>query len=413
MHTHARLLAALTSLTMTTGCPAEPDPGADAGADTGGGEDAGARDSGGADGGDTSPGVDAGEAGPDADAGPGAACDPCDYVPGEQYTELQEIDGFTVTSPAGGRELPILVRFPADAAGALPVVIWSHGGSWGPNKHLNHEAWSQAFARAGYAVVHWSMIQPTVGQLREICQLAGLQDPAGCDDLSVTGEVDPDTDPDDNPFQTTTITRAEDIKAVLAALPSIKERFARAGVELDVEAPALAGWSAGSQSVLGLAGATRLVADSLPPYSSPSDTPSAFIALSPQGPGHSKFFAGADGSSWDAVRGPALVLTGAGDTKPGNDLDGPTRRRAYELLPPGDKRLFYSTDEESGVRHSSFNLDDLGDADPRLDGLARALASSALAFTDCHTRGVQAGCDWLETDAALELAGGRAQIESK
>ncbi len=405
-------------LILMAGCPAEPEPepesdtgsGQDVGSDDGGVEDVGGEDVGQDSGGGEDAGEDAGEDGGE-DAGGG--CEACDYVPASQHTDVQEVEGFTVTSPAGDRELPILVRFPADPTGPVPVVVWSHGGSWGESKQTTHEAWSRVFARAGYAVVHWSMVRPTVEQLGQICQFVGVEERGACNDLSVTGDADPDAESVDNPFQATSITRAVDVKAVLAALPRIKERFAQNDVELDIEAPALAGWSAGSQSTLQLAGATRLIADDLEPFSSPSDQPSAFVALSPQGPGHSKFFEGEGRSSWDEVRGPVIVLTGVGDEKLGNDLDGPTRLRAYELMPAGDKRLFYSTDEGSGIKHGTFNLDGLDSEDPRVASLSRALTSSVLAFVDCHTRSVQAGCDWLDTDAALELASGMARIESK
>ncbi len=369
------------------------DAAADAGADTSVAPDVGTP-------------IDAAE-----DASP--ACDPCDYVPETSYDSTRALMDLTVTSAAGGRELPVLLRLPEGASGPLPVVIWAHGGSWGATKHTSHVAWSESFARAGYAVVHFSMVRPTPEQLRQICMYVGVEEASSCEDLSVLGGISEDDESGDNPFQSITIARAEDPRAIIEALPRVAERAARGDVELDVSSVAVAGWSGGSQSVLQLAGAVRLYADDLPPYASESAAPSSFVALSPQGPGFSKFFEGADGSSWDGVRGPTLVLTGAGDVKDANTLTGPIRRRAFELMPEGGKRLFYSTDEGDGIKHGSFNLEGLGDDDPRIDGLARALQSSAIAFVDCHTRGRAQACAWLESDAAARMVGGLVERETK
>jgi len=384
------------------GCDSEPDPDteppplADLGSGTTG--DMGVTDDGVAD-----------DGMPDQSVG----CDPCDYVPADTYAEFTELSGITVPSRPEGRELPVLVRFPTGATGPLPVVIWSHGGSWGSSKEEQHKAWSEALVRSGYAVVHYSMVRPTPEQLQEMCMFVGLMDPTKCEDLSITGGVDEETEPEDSPFSATAIARPEDVKAVLASLTDLRARLMDMGVELDIDAPALAGWSAGSQSTLQLAGAKRLVVEGVDPYSSPEASVSAFLALSPQGPGFSGYFEGADGHSWEDVRGPVMVITGVGDTKSANTLTGPIRRRVYELMPAGDKRLFYSTDAGEGIKHNSFNLDGLGNRDARIDGLARAVRSSGVAFLDCHARGRQEACAWLETDAALQLASGMAEVETK
>jgi hypothetical protein len=164
---------------------------------------------------------------------------------------------------------------------------------------------------------------------------------------------------------------------------------------------------------LGLAGAVRPVSVELGNYSNPSDVPDAFLALSPQGPGDSRYFADDTATSWDAVRGPTLVMTGDGDLNPGNDIVGSERRLAFENMPPGDKWLFYSTQDSERINHGTFNLGDLDSADPQIASLNEALVSTALAHLDAHLRDRQQAREWLQTDNVITIVDGAGDWESK
>ncbi|MFT5431426.1 MAG: hypothetical protein ACI9OJ_002122 [Myxococcota bacterium] len=347
-----------------------------------------------------------------ADAAP--QCHDCPYVPIATWTNIKVIEGFTIASSAGGRELPVLVRYPADATSPLPVVLWAHGGAFNPTGHKLNLKWSTTLAKAGYAVIHWATIRPTIDELKALCMSLGVTDPALCDDSAVTG--DPSAPPPDDaikPFNSLTIVRAADPASILNSLPKIAEKLAEKGIELKVDRPVVAGWSGGSQCPMQLAGATRLVGPTFPPYSQPSAIPAAFIALSPQGPGYSSFFDEDDENSWSAVRGPILVATGDGDEKPDNDMTGAIRRKSFDLMPPGDKILFYSKAPHGDVVHSTFNLEGGGAESAVVSNLSTALISTVLAFLDANVHQHPAALAWLKSDNANGIVAGLLSWESK
>jgi len=365
---------------------------------------------------DMPPDLDQRDSAEDADMVREASCegDACVYSPAFAYDNIREIEGFEIPSQFQDRKLPMLVRFPEGATEPLPVVVWAHGGSWSTNGHKLNAAWSRRIAAAGYAVLHFAVTPPDETLLPEICQRAGLADPSRCEDLSLANVDTELEDPADNPFFAITVVRPADGASVLDALPTIATRLEdRAGVTLDTSRVIVAGWSGGSQVVLQMAGATRIAEASTPPYADPDERPIAFVALSPQGPGFSNFYADDEGTSWDNITRPTMVITGVGDEKPGNDLTGPDRYAVYTHLPPGQKRLFYSTSESAAIRHSTFNLADIEASDADAAAVSRALVSAMLANLDAQARDSDAARAWLESDAAIELSGGELDWGSK
>ncbi|CAN0348348.1 unnamed protein product, partial [Laminaria digitata] len=329
--------------------------------------------------------------------------------------DIQEIEGLSIPSNLEGRDRPVLIRYPADASGPLPVIIWAHAGSWSSTGHKSHKRWSTLLARAGYAVVHFAVVQPNEEHLGALCDRFGVTDPSACDDRSITGP--PPEDPDNfiNPFHSITVVRPADGAIITKALPMLSARLEeKSGTSLDVSKTIVAGWSGGAQVSLQMAGATRILAEGIPPHSDPDDSPIAFVGLSPQGPGFSNFFANDGGpTSWDAITRPTMIMTGVGDEKPNNDLTGPDRRAVFTHMPPGDKVLFYSTDPADSITHSSFNLDGFDSDNPAAKRLSTALASAMLAFCDAHARDHQPAKDWLASDAAVSLTEGNLDWESK
>jgi predicted dienelactone hydrolase len=70
-------------------------------------------------------------------------------------------NNLSITDPATGRAIPLLVRYPAELVAAgppLPVVVWSHGGSADPDGRLGSREWSETLVRAGFVVVHFSLL---------------------------------------------------------------------------------------------------------------------------------------------------------------------------------------------------------------------------------------------------------------
>ena len=338
----------------------------------------------------------------------------CLYIPRFAFEDIREVDGLEIPSSFQDRQLPLVVRFPEDTTVPLPVVVWAHAGSWSRNGHKTNEAWSRRIAAAGYAVVHFAVVPPSEELLPEICSRAGLEDASRCDDVSL-GNIDTEIDdPADNPFSAITVVRPADGASVIDALPAIAARIEdRSGVKLDTTRVIVAGWSGGSQVSLQMAGARRLAEDSTPPYHDPDERPLAFIALSPQGPGFSNFYAGEEGTSWDDIIRPVMIMTGVGDEKPGNDLTGADRYAVYTHLPPGGKRLFYSTSESNAIKHSTFNLTEFDSPDQDAAAISRALLSSVLAFLDAHAREDDRARAWLESDAAVKISGDTLEWKSK
>ena len=345
---------------------------------------------------------------PDAGAYP-CTSDPCRYTSVAEGAAIEtldfEIDGFA------GRRIPVRVRYSTDAPGPLPVVLWAHAGSWNDGGHTQGAEWSETFARAGYAVVHWATVLPTVDQVRAMCDGVNLPADAECRDLALD-RMEGD-EAADNPFNSISIARAQDPIFFLNNLGALAQRIERErGVRLDPTRVAVGGWSGGSQCGVQVAGAARLVADALPPYQVEHPLPKGFLVFSPQSAPGSSFFAEPGGpSSWDAVRGPLLMMTGDGDEKPESDLTGPLRRAVFDLMPPGDKILFYSTLADPAVVHTAYNLGQLDQ--PSLRPLNAALRDTAVAFLDAYVRENARARAWLDEGHAAEVAGGAADFERK
>jgi len=201
------------------------------------------------------PGSDADSAESDAESDPES--DGNQWSPTYAFEDLDSIEGMSVTSPAGGRELPLRLTYPTGATEPLPVVLWAHAGSWSNSLSPKPGDWVRVFASAGYAVIEWPTVRPTEAQLKTMCQDAGLQKASDCKDAGVTGDIPDGQDPVpfENPFNAITIARPADGAAVAESLPTIRDAFAMTGHSLDIDRPIVAGWSGGSQVAVQMAGA--------------------------------------------------------------------------------------------------------------------------------------------------------------
>jgi hypothetical protein len=357
-------------------------------------------------------GRDAGEAGP-ADAGPADAAptsrcavstDPfCRYVSPRAFTDLRELDEPVLPGAIGGRTLPLLIRYAADATGALPVLYWSHGGTYNNTGDQEGARWGRAFARAGYLVIHVGHVAPNRAQLDAICAEVGVP-AAQCIDENI-GPGDEDAAPT---FSSIGVVRPADAARVLDSLGEIATRLATIGVTIDTGRVAVTGWSGGSQDPIAHAGAVRHLG-ALPRYAAPDARPRAFFGLSPQGPPYAGFLATDTVSSWDLVRGPMLIATGDGDEKPDSPMTGPIRRQAWEHMPPGDKWMFYSTIDDPEITHDDFALSGLMSGDADREALAAGLQSVAIAFLDAYVRDDADARRWLDSDDARVVMSGRVE----
>ena len=377
----------------------------DAGTTDAGTTDAGTTDAGTTDAGTTDAGTtDAGT----TDAGTtDAGCseenlDACAYVGDSRQVSF--LDGYTVTDPATTRALPLRVRFPLGVSAAVPVIIWSHGGSFNDTGHRLSGVWGDLLAAAGYAVVHLAHVYPTANAAQALCMASGT--PMGECNLT-----------DFNPL---TVARPRDVTAVISDLPALSAWLVQQGApSLDATRVAVCGWSAGSQAPISLAGAVRQVSPSVTRFAQPDARPRAFVGLSPQGPGFSGYFAAGTETSWDTVRAPNLIVTGEGDVKPANpDLLPSIRRQAWDLQPLGGNRFLLWGTQQIG-EHGTFNMGqgDLDENAPPASSdhavlrLQRAVASTVVAFLDAYVRARPDARSYLLSNRAVVLSGGATLTE--
>ncbi|NBC17312.1 MAG: hypothetical protein GVY18_08380 [Bacteroidetes bacterium] len=297
----------------------------------------------------------------------------CHYRPAATYaTGLDTVTVIDTERAAGPRRIPLAIRYPKDAEGPRPVVLWSHGGARGHRNPVSSGAeWGEVFARAGYVSVHLAHRPRDRASREALCRHLGAATQADC-----------------QTFKYLNYDRPHDVRRVLDYLEEIAKRppFQH---RLDLDRIAMAGHSAGAGATMMLAGAERTY------FGTPTVLDDArlraFLAFSPQGPGEEQFHE----QSWDHIDRPMLLATGAGDVTSGSTPEN--RRAPFTLMPPGDKYLLYL--DHPGARHTLFNLKDrqcLDDAAPTtcrvmLDGLR----TTALAFLDAYLLDRPAAHTWL------------------
>jgi hypothetical protein len=126
--------------------------------------------------------------------------------------------------------------------------------------------------------------------------------------------------------------------------------------------------------------------------------PSAFLAMSPQGPDRFGFH----DDSWRDIDRPVLTGSGAGDTT-GTGPNGETaedRREPFRRMPPGDKHELW-IDSPDAV-HGTFGLNDRG-AGARFND---SIAMSAVAFLDAYVLDHGPAKAWLASNNVVVLGAG-------
>lgn len=298
----------------------------------------------------------------------------CLYPLGQTYGYERVTMRVTYRDIAGrDRTVEVTARVPIGRQGALPVVIWAHGGGDGRNgKNASVGAlssWSETTAEQGFLSVAPAFhIREDDDQLA-LCKYLGVPEGDDCDDFSSLSW--------DRPY---------DIKAVIDEL----ERQNRTGPlrgRIDLDRIAVAGHSAGSSGTLSVAGAAREFSGKRYGASYFADPrPKAFIALSPSAPGLSFMFDQSfddESTSWDKIQRPVLWVTGLGDS---HEQFPHGRRIGFGYLPAGDKFRLWVNDVSFG--HSAFgdDFDTCGDGVParKCTPFQAMLTSVVRAFLDAY-----------------------------
>jgi dienelactone hydrolase len=216
---------------------------------------------------------------------------------------------------ARGRSVPVKIRVPA-TSGPWPVVMFSHGLG---GSREGGVAWGEAWAAAGYLVLHLQHPGSDTGALRHIKESA-------------------------TPAQL--LARFADVSFALDDMARRKAAGQAPWAQADLERVGLAGHSFGAKTVLGLAGERYPGAsdERYPAMNSTSEKRiKAFIALSPSIGGREVDLAQRYGS----LRGPMLHITGTldGDVL-GNGESPQSRTRPFEFAPAGDQYLWVLKDAD-------------------------------------------------------------------
>jgi len=210
------------------------------------------------------------------------------------------------------RDIPLRAYLP-EGDGPFPVIVFSHGAGGSKDGYAYLGSY---WARHGYVCLNPTHLGADTGQLEPA---QPVTNPQG---LKVVVE---------DPVQFEA--RVGDLRYIINQLPTLATQLPGMDGKLDTAHVGVAGHSFGASTALALAGAkVSQPGGQVRDYSDPR--PSAFIALSPQGPNQGLF----EDGSWAQINRPVFVITGTLD----RGLDGSPwteRRKVYEGLPAGDKVL--------------------------------------------------------------------------
>lgn len=309
-------------------------------------------------------------------------------------------------APARGdssRDIPIKVRYPLDAPGSLPMVIFSHG--MGGSSETFGDL-TDRLASYGYVVIL----------------------PTHADSVKLRNEQGHDAareilaNPADYVRNVQVFERVDDVKRIIDALPAIEMKMpdlAKAGAAISRDAIAMAGHSAGAlttQMVIGAKVRTRLIGG----VASVADPRvKAAVVISGQGLKNRLFTE----ESWASLDKPMLVITGSRDiARVGNETPA-SRRHPFEYAPAskGEPRKCLLWIE--GATHSSYQGRSsavfLGEKPEDPEMVAAVTSSAVLAFLDAFVKHPADSVDakiahrGLTSEAVKETSGGKATVSWK
>ena len=341
-----------------------------------------------------------------------AACDPtvpetCRYVSDLSFATVNTTDLLTLTDPLRPdlTSIPIRVHSPQDGSGvARPVVIWSHGGSPGPNSYTRAEEWGHVLAAAGYVVVHPGRLAVEVTGHEVECAAAGYDpsDPAKIEScrLFISNAV---YGPQTAAFTARSLATIE--AAVLAEFPG--------SVVFDSAKIIMAGHSAGTPAPLALAGARRYFGTA---QQNDIDLhPVAFLATGPHGADYAQFNDGFNEDSFNFIDSrPFLFISGRGDETGGigQPQHEPSEGRTIGWLTstPGNKYL--SWDNNTVAVHESMDYHKCDDS-PLQRFHCDAFAMIGIAFLDAVVRVRPRAIAYLASSSYSALSGGQIELHRR
>jgi hypothetical protein len=311
----------------------------------------------------------------------------CLYTPARSYGFERMTMRTTYTDLMGlPRTVEFTARIPIGRSGAMPVILWAHGGGEGlnaPNASRGAlSVWSEITAESGYLTISPAFHAREDEERRALCGYLGYPEGEVCDRLS-----------------TPLWDRSLDIKAILDELERQNLEGPLQG-RIDMGRIAVGGHSAGSTGVLTVGGAGRQFRERRYDASLLADPrPRAIVALSPTGPGlHATYDRSFndDTTSWDTITRPTLAVTGLGDAHEGAPH---LRRVPFAYMPPGDKYQLWIKDVTFGHGAYGDDLETCGENVTRrkCEAFKAVLTSAVLSFLDAYIEQRQEARTYLES----------------
>lgn len=289
------------------------------------------------------------------------------------------LDDLVLDDPAREeRQIDYLIRFPAQPAAELPVIIWSHGALGSKD---GYQPLAEFWAAHGYVV-----IQPTHEDSAKLLKWRALNL------RNVWNKWD---------------SRIDDVKALISALPEIKQHHPILNEYMSLEKLGTGGHSFGAHT-------TQLIAGTQPrdrfkqtmrDFSDPR--PQAFLALSPQGVGKALVE-----ESFQGLTRPTMIVTGDNDTSFDGDEQGEWRKQVYDLSPDGERYLLWVNDAYHGLGGVSGaqNYRHRGPDVPEQVAIVQAVTT---AYWDCYLRGSDDACALLSKQQQWQLNEQAANLDNK
>lgn len=284
-----------------------------------------------------------------------------------------------------GKELNVRVTMPKEK-GKFPVIVWSHGAFGSKD---GYDPLVKFWAESGYVV-----IQPTHSD--SLSLMSGEERFNTLKYLS-QGKFPPGI------FKNWR-ERVEDIKFVLDSLDELCDLVPELSGRIDDSRIGVGGHSYGALTTQIVAGATVLTLSG-GRISLMDKLPSAFVAISPNGP--NGLF---DTNSFAEIKRPMLLVTGGNDFGRSGQLPS-WRKKAYELLPEGGKFLLWIEDAYhdfggisglSRVARRWFAPKFMGSENQKHLEVVRTVT---LAFWDAYLKGSEKAKEFLKNRKIEQVSG--------
>lgn len=314
----------------------------------------------------------------------------CKYLPDINTPVGRPID-LTLIDPARSN-YPVLIRirYPLALSGRRPVIIWNHGGGPDRNGRNVSSEWSEAFASAGYIVIHPSRTP--------------IADPAPfrqqCRNNGVPGATAVQFDANCAGWVAQFLYGPRNVDFLIQNVAEIERLAPSLAGRMDATRVMVGGWSAGTAIAFANAGARRQLQPGGPIYNQTNTRPLGFMGVSPTGADYADFASGFQSTSFDSVDSrPFLFVSGKND----GDAATPTEARSAGFLRAARGGKYFAWTTSLVPTHSTMNISDCGAVGTLKNAHCEWIRSLGLAFADSLLRRRPAASSWIASDAFVTM----------